>query len=385
MTSFDDHPIECENSQPLHAMHLWDIRFVRDLLIIGLIVSAAYACYALRGVLIPIAIGFVAAYAVNPALVRAQRDWKISRITMIVLMDIVLAVATAATLLIIAPRLLSESDRLLEKAPGYIDAATVRLHETFGDKWRERLQQHLSTLPKGSGDMMGAALGGARNTLDILMTAFGNAFYVLTAIALIPFYFNFFAWKFDSIEMHLKQQIPEQHRETVLRIGSRMDTALGQFFRGRVLVVGAMMIMFTIAFWIVGVPYWFLLGVFTGLLSFVPFFAFVGCILAVLVTWVDAITGDAKLSWTAILLWPILAYSVVQLIEGWILTPWIQSQSLQMNAVTVIIVLMIGGAIGGIWGLLLALPAFDCLRILWDELLLPRYKQAIRPSETIVM
>lgn len=173
--------------------------------------------------------------------------------------------------------------------------------------------------------------------------------------------------------MFLKNLIPEQHKATFLRIGKRMDTTIGQFLRGRLLVIAAMIFMFSLAFWMVGIPYWFLLGVFTGILSFIPYFAFVGCVLAVLLTWADAITGNSTMSGSAILLWPILAYSIVQLIEGWILTPWIQSQSLQMNAVTVIIILMIGGAIGGVWGLLLALPGFDCLRILWGELFVPRY------------
>jgi predicted PurR-regulated permease PerM len=362
---------------PLRDLHLWQFRSIRDLSLIAFVALAMYVCFQLRGVLVPIAIGFVAAYTVNPVLHHAERAWKFSRIRMLIIIDIVLAVFATAVFLLLAPRMISELERLIDKAPVYTDAVTGRLHTGFGEKWLERFQHKMTQLPEGSSDIMGLAMGGAKYSLSVLIAALGNIFYVISAVALIPFYFNFFAWKFDSIEAAIRNQIPSRHRTTVLRIGKRMDTAIGQFLRGRLLVVAAMMTLFSMAFWIAGVPYWFLLGCLTGILNFVPFFAFVGCVAAVLVTWIDAVTSDSTLSWTSILLWPILAYAVVQIMEGWILTPWIQSQSMHMNAVTVIMILMIGGAIGGIWGLLLALPVFDCLRILWEELLLPRYRQAI--------
>ena len=73
-----------------------------------------------------------------------------------------------------------------------------------------------------------------------------------------------------------------------------------------------------------------------------------------------------------IVIWPSLAYLLVQFIESWLLTPWVQSQSMDMNAVTVLIVVFIGGALGGFYGLLLAIPIAACLKILAQELLLPR-------------
>ena len=57
-----------------------------------------------------------------------------------------------------------------------------------------------------------------------------------------------------------------------------------------------------------------------------------------------------------IIVWPTVAYFVVQLLEGWLLTPWIESKSMQMSAVAILIVVLLGGAIGGLYGLLLAIP-----------------------------
>lgn len=85
-----------------------------------------------------------------------------------------------------------------------------------------------------------------------------------------------------------------------------------------------------------------------------------------------------------ILIWPSLAYLAVQFIESWLLTPWVQSQSMDMHAVTVLIVVFIGGALGGFYGLLLAIPVAACLKILVQELLLPRLaRHATNPSSSI--
>lgn len=61
-----------------------------------------------------------------------------------------------------------------------------------------------------------------------------------------------------------------------------------------------------------------------------------------------------------------------QFLEGWILTPWLQSTSLDLNAVTVLIAVLVGGTLGGLYGLILAVPVTACGKILLKELALPR-------------
>jgi predicted PurR-regulated permease PerM len=56
------------------------------------------------------------------------------------------------------------------------------------------------------------------------------------------------------------------------------------------------------------------------------------------------------------------------------LTPWIEGRSNDLHPVTVIIAVMVGGAVGGFLGLTLAIPVAASLKILLQELLLPRWK-----------
>lgn len=118
--------------------------------------------------------------------------------------------------------------------------------------------------------------------------------------------------------------------------------------------------------------YWFLLGLITGILTIIPYASLIGWPLAVLLKYLDALSANSGgIDLMTIVVWPSLAYLIVQFIESWLLTPWVQSQSMEMNAVTVLIVVFIGGALGGFYGLLLAIPVAACIKILLQELALP--------------
>lgn len=162
-----------------------------------------------------------------------------------------------------------------------------------------------------------------------------------------------------------------------MKILHRMDCAVGGFFRGRFIVALLMGGMLSIGWLITDVPYWFLLGIGTGLLSIIPYGATLGWPLAVLLKYLDTTTGStpSDLDWLAIAVWPSVVYGVVQLLEGWLLTPWIQSQSTELSAVSILIVVFIGGAVGGLLGLILAIPLAACVKILLQDVVLVRIRR----------
>jgi predicted PurR-regulated permease PerM len=125
------------------------------------------------------------------------------------------------------------------------------------------------------------------------------------------------------------------------------------------------------------VPYWFLLGILTGILNIVPYLSIITWPVAIMLKYVDVLTNDAAQSagLLAIVIWPSAVYLAVQFLDGWILTPWIQSGQTNMSAVTILIVVFIGGALAGVWGLLFAIPVTACIKILFEELVLPPLRQ----------
>ena len=161
-----------------------------------------------------------------------------------------------------------------------------------------------------------------------------------------------------------------------------MDHAVSGFFRGRLTIALASAVLYSAGWALTGIRYWFLLGLITGILTIIPYASLIGWPLAILLKYLDGFSSEnGSFDLMTIVVWPSVAYLVVQFIESWLLTPWVQSQSMEMNAVTVLIVVFIGGALGGFYGLLLAIPLAACIKILVQELVLPRLeRRAAAPS-----
>jgi predicted PurR-regulated permease PerM len=155
-----------------------------------------------------------------------------------------------------------------------------------------------------------------------------------------------------------------------------MDDAIGQFFRGRLVVSIIMGILLSAGWFVAGVPYWFVLGMLTGILNIVPYLSAVTWPVAIIIKYVDALTGGGEtMDFVSIAVWPSAVYAAVQLLENWVLTPLIQSGSTNLSAFTVIVVVFVGASVGGVMGMLFAIPFAACIKILLDEVALPRLRR----------
>jgi predicted PurR-regulated permease PerM len=193
-------------------------------------------------------------------------------------------------------------------------------------------------------------------------------------VFLLPLYFFFFGWHFDRMLSALARFIPHSRRAHAIGVLQRMDAAVSGFFRERLLIALISGILYAGGWALTDVPYWFLLGIGTGILTLVPYVSAIGWPLAVLFKYLDSLTGSGAASdWVGILVWPSVTYLIVQFIESWSLTPWIQQGSSEMNAVTLVIVLFIGGAVGGLFGLIFAIPIAACIKIMFQEWVLPQW------------
>jgi predicted PurR-regulated permease PerM len=208
----------------------------------------------------------------------------------------------------------------------------------------------------------------------------------LFSLSLVVIYFVFFAWYFPSIQRSLWQTVESMEKPELSDMLGQMDQAVGDFFRGRMLIALMMSVMLGIGWWLVDVPYWGLLGFGAGLLSLIPYAASLIWPIAILLKYLDMSTGSQVTNdfWMQLLFWPSAVYFLIQFIEGWILTPWIQSQSTDLNAATILLVVLVGGAMGGVLGLILAIPITACLQIMAKELLLPRLR-AWRTRKSLAM
>ena len=319
--------------------------------------------------------GYFLAYLFSPLISHVQERWHVPRVLSITLLLVGLAGAGVGFIIWMGPIVEEQVRTLTQKAPAYLEniaqryGVDVEHPKTYLQDVAHVAKRNLMTLVK-------AAVAGTNQAFGIVGSILSSTTYFLISTALIPVYFFFFAWHFPSTLQRIKVYLPASQRPRLLDIFRRMDRAVGSFFRGRLVIALLMGILLSIGWFIVDVPYWFLLGLSTGLLSIIPYGATLGWPLAIVLKYLDTTTGSqsAHLDWAAIVLWPSVVYGVVQLLEGWVLTPWIQSQSTELSAVTILIVVFIGGAVGGVWGLILAVPVTACLKIFFQEVLLSHLK-----------
>jgi len=123
-------------------------------------------------------------------------------------------------------------------------------------------------------------------------------------------------------------------------------------------------------YFLVGVPYFVLLGIGTGILNFIPYAANIGWPLAVLLKYLEA--PDA--GFLAIAVWPTVVFQGVLLLEEFVLVPFVQRRGTNLSAVVIVIAVFIGGAVAGFLGLMFAIPIAACIKIFFEEVLGPRLR-----------
>lgn len=168
--------------------------------------------------------------------------------------------------------------------------------------------------------------------------------------------------------------VPERRRPEVLAIGERVGRAIGGFFRGQLLVALFVGVASTFALYIVGLPYWALVGMITGLFNLIPLIGpFIGGAIAVFVAFASDTGGEGLLQLDSG--WPLAVGSViallaVQQLDNHIVSPNVVARTVKMHPVTVMLALLAGGTLLGLWGMLLAVPFFASVKILvlhaWD-------------------
>ncbi len=195
-------------------------------------------------------------------------------------------------------------------------------------------------------------------------------------VFLVPFYFFFFATAYPKVIEFVNDLLPHEHRPAIHHLVGQMDRAVSGFVRGRLVISGILGTIFALGWLIVGVPYSLALGLLVGVFCAVPYLSIVGVPIAISLLVIDQVSlpEAERYAWWGMLLWPSLVYMVGQSLDDWVLTPLIQGKTTDLDPVSIVVAVLAGGTLGGLYGMLLAVPAAACVKILLRELLMPRIR-----------
>lgn len=188
---------------------------------------------------------------------------------------------------------------------------------------------------------------------------------------LVLFYSFFFMLHFPAIINWCGQWIPRRHEKEYREIIKEIDKGVSGFFRGRLIVCVISAVVMSVGFYIAGIPYWLVLGIASGFLGFIPV---IGVMIAIIPTVALALLSPDPLFQTVVVL---ASFAVVQGVVEPLAGTFIISHEVKMHPVTVVIALLIGGALLGILGALIAVPAATTVKILFTRCMRPRLHEIL--------
>ncbi len=195
---------------------------------------------------------------------------------------------------------------------------------------------------------------GLQSLNDILASAAG----FLVNLVIIPFLTFFILAEGDTAFKRTIERIPNKYFEMTLNVLHKIQLELVGYLRGWILdslIVGMLNI---IGFYIIGVHYAILLGIFAGICNLIPYVGpFFGVVPALLISLTQY--GDFRQAFLILA----VTLMLVQLLDNVLIQPLCFSKTVDMHPVTVIIVLIIGNSLMGISGMLLAIPLATILMV----------------------
>jgi predicted PurR-regulated permease PerM len=179
---------------------------------------------------------------------------------------------------------------------------------------------------------------------------------------LIPIYTFLILLYRTHFMMFFSKLFRKEHHEKLQDILLQIKVAVRSYIVGLILEMIAVSVLTTVGFMIIGVEYPILLGIITGVLNLIPY---IGILFAGVLSIVASLTGSTDLS---IVIGVIVVNVIVQLIDNNILVPMIVNSKVEINAFVSIVGIIIGGSLGGIYGMFLAIPVIAVLKVIFDRM-----------------
>jgi len=212
-------------------------------------------------------------------------------------------------------------------------------------------------------------LGGVKATFQTFM----SVGMLIFGACLTAFFFYFFCTSYGALLSFWEGLIPERKKGRIIDLAQQMDRVIAGFIRGRVLVGAFLAVFYGLGYMILGVPAALILGPVVGLLSIVPYVSLIGVPVSITLLWLEPGQALVDHGWFTVIA-PIAVYGIGQILDDYVLSPIIQRRATDMDTPSIVFASLAGGLLAGVYGLLLAIPAAACMKILLREVFWPRFR-----------
>ncbi|ANU13188.1 hypothetical protein B481_1592 [Planococcus halocryophilus Or1] len=318
----------------------------------------------MKTVVLPIVLALVFFYLLRPVLHMLEK-FKISRIWGIII--IFLGVIGLITLLsvLVFPFLRSQFQNLIADFPEYfmqlVTSVDTFLRTSFvGDYYSESnftLDTLLATLPGNIADTLQNTVTGIISGITGLISTITG---VILSIVIVPFILFYLLKDGEKLPEYFLKLLPPRFRDDTREVFSEANKQLGAYIQGQLIVAFCIGVMVYIGFLIIGMEYALLLGVLAMVTSVVPY---IGPAIAIAPAAIIALVTSPFMLVKLAIVW-----TVVQLVEGNLISPQVMGKTMFIHPVTIIFVLLTAGSLFGVVGVILGIPMYALLRVLVSHL-----------------
>jgi predicted PurR-regulated permease PerM len=334
--------------RPLPLRHyLWGV---------GAALVVFFALRWLNSVITPFLVGAILAYLGTPLVDFLQRR-KVPRSVGTTLVVLLFGLVLFAIFLVLIPLVQSEVALAAKRLPALVAQAMAQvapwLEQRFGivlaldfESVKALVAQNADAAHELSLRLLSGVKTGGRIALSILIN-----------LALIPVVMFYLLRDWNIIGQRLQELVPRDWQAKGNTIVREIDGVLAEFLRGQFSVMVVLAVYYAVGLTIAGLDRALAIGILTGLLVFIPYVGFgLGFVLGVVA---------ALLQWSG---WPaflgvLAVYGIGQLLENYVLVPWLVGDRIGLHPIAVIFALLAFGQLFGFAGVLLALPVSAALLV----------------------
>ena len=323
---------------------------------------------------VPFLIGIVLAYllrfAVNPLerlllkLFKPKRKTRFIRIAAVTIAIILFLGVLTALLWGLIPNLYRNLADLAGRMPQYLESITQWADGVIaqsGLQFSQNAAQMINTLAQKLGEHFAShAEEYAQMASRTIFGLFGALFDFFLGM-LVAFYLLLTPQRYKRLAGRMLTAIINEpkKRDGIKRFLRETDVVLGKYITGRLIETAILGVLCFIGLSIFGVDYSLIMAVTVALTNLIPYFGpWLGAVPVVLLAFLN---NPASALWLAIFL------LVLQIIDNYIVSPKILGDMLEVSALWILVGVIVGGGMFGLWGMLLGAPAMSILSGLWNR------------------
>lgn len=305
-----------------------------------------------KAVVAPFIIAVIISYVLNPV-VNLLNSRKVPRPAAVIIIYIVFIASVTVILMNLIPMFIRQLKELNEHLPELGQQAefminSLNRNELLPPTVREGLNRALKEIENSISEGTTRFVNDIGSTINAILLAF-----------IIPFLVFYMLKDIKLIERTTLTIVPKKHRKSMIRLMLDIDEALGNYVRGQFIVCLIVGVAAYIGYWLVGLPYPLLFASLVAVFNIIPYLGpYFGA--------APALIMAATVSWKMVL-FVALVNVAVQTLEGNFISPQVVGRSLHMHPLVIIFVLLAGGEIAGVAGLILAVPFFAVLKVIYQH------------------